>query len=557
VPGTRASHLSEFVISVSALLTVYYFDRLNRAKLRSEQALRSSEAHFRSLIENAIDIVAVLDAAGRFVYVSPSVERLLGYTPAELIGRISLELVHEEDRASVAHEFGAALGAPGTARAGTCRMRHKDGSLRMLQSRGGVVLTPAGEKHGLLNLRDVSAELEAEAEKVRLQAQLYQAQKMETLGSMAGGIAHDFNNILTPILGSADLARAALPPHSASREHITHITDAAQRAKALVQRVLLFSRKAEAQPEPVDLARAVSDVLELLRPSLPKNIEVRSDLEPNAGLVLADLTHVHQVLLNLCTNAAYAMREHGGRLSLRVQRLRSEPRLQTLHPALGEGRWVLLEIADTGVGMDAATLERAFEPFFSTKKSGEASGLGLSIVHGIVRSLGGVIDVQSTAGRGTSFSVCLPINEELTATRKPAAPLSPRPSQGRVLLVDDDRAVLAVCRELLELLGYDVLPASDPHSALERFKDDPERFDAVVTDQTMPKMTGIELAEALVRIRASIPIVLTTGFAEADVLDRRQRLPIAEVVSKPYSLEELGAALSRALHRGRSDARAN
>jgi signal transduction histidine kinase/CheY-like chemotaxis protein len=423
----------------------------------------------------------------------------------------------------------------------------------MLQSRGGAVVTPAGEKHGLLNLRDVSVEREAEAEKGRLQEQLYQAQKMETLGSMAGGIAHDFNNILTPILGSADLARASMAPGSAAREHVAHIVDAAQRAKALVQRVLLFSRKAEAQPEPVDLSRAVNDVLELLRPSLPANIELHTELEPGAGLVLADLTHVHQVLLNLCTNAAYAMREHGGRLGLRVTRLRSEPRLVSQHPVLNEGRWVLLEVSDTGIGMDARTRERAFEPFFSTKKSGEASGLGLSIVHGIVRSLGGVIDLQSEPGRGTRFYVCLPVNDQLTPTRKPVAQGSPRPSKGRVLLVDDDRAVLAVCRELLELLGFDVTPAGDPNTALERFKADPEAFDAVVTDQTMPKMTGIELAEALVRVRANIPIVLTTGFAEADVLDRRQRLPIAEVVSKPYSLEELGAALSRALQRSRGN----
>jgi CheY-like chemotaxis protein len=221
------------------------------------------------------------------------------------------------------------------------------------------------------------------------------------------------------------------------------------------------------------------------------------------------------------------------------------------HPALGEGRWLLVEVGDTGVGMDAATLERAFEPFFSTKKPGEASGLGLSIVHGIVRSLGGVIDVQTEPGRGTRFSLYLSVNEELTTTRMPPVPIEPRPSHGRVLLVDDDRAVLAVCRELLELLGYEVMPAGDPHSALERFRADPDRFDAVVTDQTMPRMTGIELAEALVRVRPSIPIVLTTGFAEADVFDRRQRLPIAEVVSKPYSLEDLGAALSRALQRGR------
>jgi CheY-like chemotaxis protein len=275
--------------------------------------------------------------------------------------------------------------------------------------------------------------------------------------------------------------------------------------------------------------------------------------------VLADLTHVHQVLLNLCTNASYAMREQGGRLSLRVSRVRSEPHLFAHHPVLHEGRWVLLEVSDTGAGMDARTAERAFEPFFSTKKSGEASGLGLSIVHGIVRSLGGVIDLQSEVGRGTRFIVCLPVNEQLTATRKPVAAPMPRQTRGRVLLVDDDRAVLAVCRELLELLGYDVMPAGDPQTALDRFKADPDCFDAVVTDQTMPRMTGIELAEALVGIRSNIPIVLTTGFAEADVLDRRQRLPIAEVVSKPYSLEELGAALSRALQRGRSgpDARSD
>jgi PAS domain S-box-containing protein len=545
---------SELVIGLCALLSVYSLERVLRESQKTSEALRTSEAHFRSLVENAIDVVAVLDHAGRFIYVSPSVQRVLGWSPDELLGRISLDFVHEDDRPQVAHEFFAAMDTLGSSRGGVCRMKHKDGGVRMMQSRGGGVAMPGGKKHGMLNLRDVTAEHSAEAEKQRLQTQLYQAQKMETLGSMAGGIAHDFNNLLTPILGNAELARAALPPHSSAHEHVLRMSEAAQRGKALVQRVLLLSQKAQGNLESIDLPRAVVDVLALLEPSLAKNIALSTELDPSSGRVRADVTHVHQLLFNLCANAAHAMRVRGGRLTIRVVPLPASSELRKRHPSFAGRGCVLIEVSDTGTGMDASTLEHAFEPFFSTKEVGESSGLGLSIVYGIVRSLGGVIDVQSEIDRGSRFSLLLPTYDEAPPPRRAARSAARRPSQGRVLLIDDDRAVLSVCRELLELLGYEVTPASDPETALELFAGTPGAFDAVVTDQTMPKLTGVELAQALVRLRPNIPIVMTTGFAEAEVVDRGQNSPIAEVVSKPYTLEDLGAAITRALERKRSPA---
>jgi PAS domain S-box-containing protein len=538
--------LSGLFVSAMALATVFFLSRVLREKEASEQALRSSEGHFRSLVESAIDIVAVLDRSGRFLYVSPSIERVLGYRPSELLGRPSLELVVPADRAVVAEVYAAALGAPGEARGVTCRLQHKQGGMVSVQSRGSVLLTPDGEKHGLLNMRDVSAEQRAEAEKQQLELELARAQKLRTLGTLAGGVAHDFNNVLTPILGNAELARASLPAHSIAREHVENVIAAAERAKQLVERVLAFARKSDVKRRAVDLPGAVKDALALLRTSLPRNVQLATTLDEQAGAVLAEPIELFQVVLNLGTNAAQAMAGAGGVLDVGVQRARPSDALCARHPTLREGQWLVLTVQDGGTGMDALTLAQAFEPFFSTRRDAAGSGLGLSIVHSIVRGMGGVIDVQSAPGEGTRVALWLPAHgqvEPVTTSEPSSTSVAPR--QGRLLLVDDEPAVLSVCKELLSVLGYEVTAVADVHEALRLVTEEPERFDGVVTDQSMPKMTGVELAHAIWRLRPQLPIVLTTGYLEGDLLERLGDPNVVRVVGKPYTLQELSDALDQ------------
>ena len=546
--GGELAELSGMFVSAMALGAVIFLARVLREKESSEQALRSSEGHFRSLVESAIDIVAVLDGAGHFLYVSPSVERVLGYTPAELLGSVALELVLPDEKALVAREFAAALASPGAARDVTCHLRHKQGGIVSIESRGSVLLTPNGEKHGLLNMRDVSKEQRAEAEKQQLEVELARAQKLRTLGTMAGGVAHDFNNILTPILGSAELARAALPAHSPAREHVDNVVAAAARAKQLVQRVLAFARKSDVKRRPVDLAAAAKDALALLRTSLAREVRLSTEIDDGAGSVLADPIELFQVLLNLGTNAAQAMTERGGELTVGVRRARASEALRALHPALQQGEWLSLWVHDSGAGMDAATLERAFEPFFSTRR-GDGSGLGLSIVQSIVRDLGGVIDVSSEPGVGTKVGLWLPAHGQALPETVTATELAPAGDR-RLLLVDDEPAVLSVCKELLAVLGYQVTAVADAHEALRLVSDSAERFDVMVTDQSMPKMTGVELAHAAWRVRPLLPIVLTTGYLEVDLMDRLGHSSAVRVVGKPYRLQELSDALAQLMSKG-------
>ncbi len=538
------------VLGTVAVLAALLMRRLLLERERAAAALERSEALFRSLVENAIDIVAVLDGQGRFVYVSPSVERILGFKPDALRGTTSLDLVAPQDKALIAATFAEGLRDPGTSHDAVCTMLDSKGEPHVLESRGSAIAI-GGSMHAVLSLRDVTAERRAQEDHKRLQAQLVHAQKMETFGTLASGIAHDFNNLLTPILGGAELAQNMLPANSPARELFERIEESARRARALVQRMVLLGKSSAGERRVLDLTALVADAIELLRASLPRTIRVEAQLPSSPLWVMADDVQLQQALLNLTTNAAHALRRAPGTLRVRLHVLDHIAEARAAHPIVGQGEWAHLEVSDTGEGMDADTVRRAFEPFFSTKQASGA-GLGLSVVHGIVNGHGGVIDVHSELGHGTRFDMYLPLHMKparIAAVEEPEAAVSasPRP---RILLVDDEASVAAVCRELLKMIGYDVEVATDPREALALFKAAPEHFDLVVTDHSMPHMTGLQLAEALVELRPSrVPIVLTTGFAQDDVLNGDRRALISEVVPKPYAIEELETAIARALNK--------
>jgi len=374
-----------------------------------------------------------------------------------------------------------------------------------------------------------------------LEEQLRQAQKMEALGTLAGGIAHDFNNILGVIMGYSELIREGAAEEG-TRRRVQEIIRAGTRARDLIGQILNFSRQGPEKRQPLKLVPLIKETIKMLRPSIPDSVEVRLELDMDDDLALADATQFHQILLNLCSNAVQAMGTQGGRLTLRLAD--AEPDAPA---SLHDPRWFLhFSVADTGPGMDAKTRARVFEPFFTTKAPGQGTGLGLSVVHGIVKSHEGIVTLESAPGQGCVFHVFLP---RATAETAPQARPQPRlaSAQGRVLLVDDEKALVDIAREMLEGLGLHVTARTSSVEALEAFRYRPRDFDLAVTDYAMPNMTGVELARELLTLRPDLPVILCTGFSDSISRERAQSLGICDVVKKPLLQANLAECVARLL----------
>ncbi|MBF0531137.1 MAG: response regulator, partial [Deltaproteobacteria bacterium] len=384
---------------------------------------------------------------------------------------------------------------------------------------------------------------QAEDEKAKLEKQLIQAQKMEAIGTLAGGIAHDFNNILAAILGYTELAMMDIPEGMAVRGMLEQVTKAGHRAKDLIQQILSFSRRTTQERKPIQLTFITKETLKFLRASLPTTIEIRQNFDPGVGTVLADPTQIHQVLTNLCANAAHAMREKGGILEVKLTQVDLDEQAAAQLEGLPPGIYQQLTIADTGHGMDQSIIERIFEPFFTTKGPGEGTGMGLSVVYGIVKDHGGAIKVYSEAGKGSVFHIFLP---SVPATFEDISSVAIAPLAAgteRILLVDDEEALAAVGRGILMHLGYRVTSLTSSLEALEVFRTDPTAFDLILTDQTMPKMTGIELARAAMKIRPDIPIILCTGFSQQVSAEMALGMGIKRFLMKPLVLREVAEVI--------------
>jgi PAS domain S-box-containing protein len=392
-------HLTRLVPAVIRELREAHLRAERRA---AEAALKDSELRYRTLVENSHDLVSEIDLHGRVHYVSPNHLALTGYTQEELVGTSIFDRIHPEDQAAVQETFqnrnGSAL----------YRYRHKDGAWRWFESTGRAFTTADAREHGVIITRDITASIEAESIRKSLEAQLRQAQKMEAIGTLAGGIAHDFNNILTGILGNMELAGLELPPGHPARTFLRDALKASNRARDLVAQILLFSRRRDQQRIVSALDNVLKEALSLLRASLPSTIEFNTHISPNCPRVLCDATQIHQIVMNLGTNAAHAMRERGGVFTVTLASCDVNPALAAAHPQLAAGRAVRLSVRDTGCGMDPVTRERIFEPFFTTKPAGEGTGLGLAVVHGIMQNHDGTITVESQPGMGRSFTSTSP-----------------------------------------------------------------------------------------------------------------------------------------------------
>jgi nitrogen-specific signal transduction histidine kinase/CheY-like chemotaxis protein len=382
----------------------------------------------------------------------------------------------------------------------------------------------------------------------QLEAQLQQALKMEAIGTLAGGIAHDFNNVLGAIIGYGEMIEMFdAPEEGPIRSRIKGILQAAHRAKDLIQQILTFSRRSEQELKPLLLTPIVEETIKFLRASIPSTISIRQDLAGNLDPILGEATQLQQVLMNLGTNAAQAMDESGGTLELRLRKI--TPDRDTLGQSVGsdEGNYIEVTVSDTGHGMDEKTLARAFDPFFTTKEPGEGTGMGLAVVYGIVESLGGTITVQSELGNGTSFRILLPtLKAGKDETR--AADTTPLPTgTERVLFVDDEDLLVDIGEGLLSHLGYEVDTFTSSTEALEAFKAQPGNYDLVITDQTMPHLTGRVMAKEMMAIRPDIPIILCTGHSDQIDADKAKAMGMKAFVMKPIVMAEMAKAIREVL----------
>ncbi len=520
----------------------------------AEESLRRSEEKYRLLADNSSDVIWTLGLDGYFTYVSPSWKTLSGFETKEIVGSHFGKFIVESDvpwiMDTIATEL---LKDPESRLKGKiveARQYRKDGTIIDLEVVASWLYNPDGDIIGLQgSTRDITERKRMEDNRARLEAQLAQAQKMEAIGTLAGGIAHDFNNILMSILGYTDIALASGKIDELQRHYLKQVYIAGERARDLVKQILTFSRHEEQERKPVYLEPLVRESLNLLRSSLPSTITISADIPEDSSIILANATQVQQIMMNLCANSSHAMKEGGGILEISLEQEEAGNPEMPHPPGLAPGKYARLKISDTGKGIDPAIMDRIFDPFFTTKPPEEGTGLGLSVVYGIVRNHGGAIDISSRPGRGTMVTVYLPIHKEGRPAVEEISEPIPRGS-GRVLFVDDEPGLAELGKIMLESLGYTVTSLTGSMEALDHFRANPDGCDLVITDMTMPKMTGAELARRMLEIRADIPIILCTGYSDIISEEKAKKIGIRHFILKPISMKILADLISGVLDNG-------
>jgi PAS domain S-box-containing protein len=511
-------------------------------RARAVETMRAQElrlAEQAALLDQATDAILVRDLGGNIRYWNRAAERMYGWTRAEAVGRPIAELIYKDADALAAAE--AKLVERGEW-AGDLAQVTKGGAELEVEGRWTLLRDESGRPRSVLAINtDVT-------ERNRLQEHVLRAQRMDSLGTLAGGIAHDFNNILVSLTANTTFALESLPEGHGAHEFLEEIAQASRRATELVRQILTFGRRQEPKAELVRPGAIAAEVHKLLRATLPATVQLALTVAPDAPEILADPTQVHQVLLNLGTNAAQALPDAHGHVELRVERAVLTKPLVTATADLPPGTYARLAVTDDGAGMSAGTLEHIFDPFFTTKGPAIGTGLGLAVVHGVAKCHEGGVAVESHLGVGTTFHVYFP-----AATPQPAAParrpvtaIAARGQGRRVLVLDDEDAIVRITVRRLERLGYRVTGETSALAALGKFEAAPDTFDALVTDYSMPGLTGVELVRAFRRARPDLPVVLTSGLVDEDVASALALLDVREIVLKPCSTEELAAALERA-----------
>jgi len=535
-----------FVGSISAVAVkdekgnVRYYDGIIEnitERKKAEKSLRESEEKFRHFFETAmVGMYRTQIKDGKFIAANMALAKMLGYPMVDALIAEYVTSEHYTDpnrRGELLNQ----LATNGYVEGFEIEMERADGSPIQI-ALSGTVYPDRGYLEGVIV--DITDLKKAEAEKAEAEAKLRQAEKMEAIGTLAGGIAHDFNNILSAILGYSELTLEALPPNASIRNKLKAIRSSGERARDLVSQILAFSRKDEHIKSPVELHLILEDALKLIRPAIPTTIEIQTQIASECRII-GDPSRVHQVIMNLCTNAYQAMLETGGTLKIVL----SHEELESNDAALANvppGFYGKLIIADTGVGIPPENLDLIFDPYFTTKKRGDGTGLGLAAVHGICKSHGGSILVESQTGKGTQFTVYLPLTLDRSDTEEKVEPQLTGGSE-RILLVDDEHDIREIEKEMLEIQGYHVTVKDDAREALILFAEQPDLFDLVITDMTMPKMTGDRLAGELTKIRSDIPIILSTGFSQLMSKEKAKSMGIKGFLMKPVTMRDLSKTI--------------
>lgn len=510
------------------------------SRVKAEKALSESEEKYHSMMAAMDDLVYICSADYRIEYMNPAMIRRTGY---DATGKFCHKVLHDKDR--MCPWCVNDIIQQGKSSGGSIKSPKDD---RYYHVSNVPIRRPDGSISKMAIYRDITEIKQVEKEKKRLESQLFQAQKMRSIGALAGGIAHDFNNILFPITGYTEMTIGDLPEDSNLKDNLIEVLKAANRAKELVHQILAFSRQDDSEKGLLKIQLIVKEVLKLLRASIPANIEFKQQIDKSCDPIIANPTQMHQVVMNLCTNAYHAMEETGGCMTLSLKEVDMDSDDRTFLSGLIPGPHVLLSVSDTGHGMDHAVMKHVFEPYFTTKEQGGGTGLGLSTVHGIVKSCGGDIRVFSEPGKGSTFDVYLPrvenngVKPETVSTQQ-----IPKGSE-RILLVDDESQLVQMEKKMLEGLGYDVRERVCSLEALETFRASPDKFDLVISDMDMPNMTGVELSRELMKIRPDIPVIICTGSSRLISDEKAKKLGIKGYIMKPVLKNDMARVIRQALN---------
>jgi PAS domain S-box-containing protein len=534
--------LNNYLLFIKELIAIISESGLrNLREIEIRKQIEESENRFRSILETAMDGFWVSDKNGRIIEVNDTYCKMTGYNRQELLKMTIFELDADEAPGDIADHMQKLIkhGEERFMR----RQKRKDG--RIFDVEISAKYQPEEESF-ITFLRDVTEQKQAEEEKKNLEAQLSQAQKMEGIGTLAGGIAHDFNNILSPILLHSEMLMDELPKDDPSQHDINEIYKAGNRAKELVQQMLTFARKRMEEKIVVKSSHIIKEAINFLRSTIPTTIDIKYDNKAEHDTVLADPAQINQIIMNLCTNASHAMREKGGILEINlgnedISASRAK-RMLNLNP----GEYLKITVKDNGTGIEADIKSKMFEPYFTTKGVGEGTGFGLATVHSIVQSCGGDIKVESEVGKGATFDVYIPLAKTEAKDLKEDRTEIPMGTES-ILFVDDEESIVKIMERALKRFGYKVTGRTSSVEALEAFRNNPGKFDLVITDMTMPNMTGEDLAKEIMTIKTGTPVILCTGFSEKIDEDKAKKMGISSFVMKPIVANEIALKVREVL----------
>jgi PAS domain S-box-containing protein len=529
--------------------TAHTFQEMKKAVFDYKKELTDKEKIHRAIADTANDAIIMVDTKGIISYWNMAAEVIFGYTKKEAVENCVYNLViHEKNRknaGSILFDF---------CTTGNKDMLETNIEINTLHKNGKTIpieLSVARieiEKiwYAIAIVRDITIRKKVETEKINMLKQLQQSQKMESIGTLAGGISHDFNNILFPILGNTEILKLEIPADSQLQDNVNEIYNATLRASDLAKQILTFASPESHEIKPIEIQPVINEALKLMRSTIPATIKISHDIEKDCGIIKADSTHIHQIVMNLLTNAYHAMENTGGEIKVSLKKI-SITESDIVSPDMTPGGYVCLSITDTGTGINEDVIEKIFDPFFTTKEKGKGTGMGLSVVHGIVTSLHGAIEVYSKPEKGTKFTVYLPTSKgPLIKEENKAMEQLPAGTE-RILLVDDEKPIIKMEKSMLERLGYNVVSHESSTAALKTFRAEPDKFDIVITDMAMPDMSGDILAAKIKKTRQDIPIILCTGFSNKISLAKAENMGFKGFLLKPIKIEDLSKKIRQVL----------